>query len=85
MLQGASSLACARKGWVNVGNGKIECELCSSCLTFTKSATWTIDGGFNMRFYFSFCFATYCFSFLAIGIYIENRGIVLDLKIGINL
>lgn len=42
--KGASSLACARKGWVNVDNGKIECELCGSCLTFSKSAAWTIDG-----------------------------------------
>ncbi|KAI0501344.1 hypothetical protein KFK09_016288 [Dendrobium nobile] len=42
--KGASSLSCARRGWVNVGNGKIECELCGSFLTFTKSVSRTIDG-----------------------------------------
>lgn len=41
--KGASSLACARRGWVSVGNGKIECELCGLCLTFTESASQKID------------------------------------------
>ncbi|KAG0466140.1 hypothetical protein HPP92_017720 [Vanilla planifolia] len=40
--KGANSLACARRGWVNIGFDKIECELCGSCLTLTTSASQTI-------------------------------------------
>lgn len=40
--KGASSLTCARRGWVSVGNGKIECELCGLSLIFTESASRTI-------------------------------------------
>ncbi|XP_074361699.1 WD-40 repeat-containing protein MSI5-like isoform X1 [Apium graveolens] len=36
----ASSLACARRGWVNVGFDKIECESCSANLKFSALATW---------------------------------------------
>ncbi|KAL1563802.1 hypothetical protein AAHA92_06226 [Salvia divinorum] len=44
----ASSLACARKGWVNVDVDKVECESCGAILKFVSSATWTpseADGG----------------------------------------
>ncbi|KAG8364821.1 hypothetical protein BUALT_Bualt18G0038500 [Buddleja alternifolia] len=37
----ASSLACARRGWVNVDVDKIECESCGAILKFVPSATWT--------------------------------------------
>ncbi|KAL3821303.1 hypothetical protein ACJIZ3_007208 [Penstemon smallii] len=37
----ASSLACARRGWVNVDVGKIECESCGAKLEFVSSASWT--------------------------------------------
>lgn len=37
----ASSLACARKGWVNVDIDKVECESCSAVLKFVSLATWT--------------------------------------------
>ncbi|XP_042038593.1 uncharacterized protein LOC121784508 isoform X4 [Salvia splendens] len=37
----ASSLACARKGWVNVDVDKVECESCGAILKFVSSATWT--------------------------------------------
>ncbi|WOH03077.1 hypothetical protein DCAR_0522469 [Daucus carota subsp. sativus] len=36
----ASSLACARRGWVNVGVDKIECESCSANLKFSAPSTW---------------------------------------------
>ncbi|GFP78704.1 nuclear-interacting partner of alk [Phtheirospermum japonicum] len=39
----ASSLACARKGWVNVDVDKVECESCGAILKFVSSATWTPD------------------------------------------
>ncbi|EPS72067.1 hypothetical protein M569_02691 [Genlisea aurea] len=37
----ASSLACARKGWVNVDVDKLNCESCGASLIFVSSATWT--------------------------------------------
>ncbi|KAJ4980620.1 hypothetical protein NE237_031457 [Protea cynaroides] len=37
----ASSLACARRGWVNVDADKIECESCGASLSFASSASWT--------------------------------------------
>lgn len=37
----ASSLACARRGWVNVDVDKIECESCGASLNFISPATWT--------------------------------------------
>ncbi|KAA8526666.1 hypothetical protein F0562_008131 [Nyssa sinensis] len=36
----ASSLACARRGWVNVDVDKIECESCSASLKFITPASW---------------------------------------------
>ncbi|KAL3636947.1 hypothetical protein CASFOL_019246 [Castilleja foliolosa] len=38
----ASSLACARKGWVNMDVDKVECESCGAILKFGSSATWTL-------------------------------------------
>ncbi|KAI8557950.1 hypothetical protein RHMOL_Rhmol04G0050900 [Rhododendron molle] len=37
----ASSLACARRGWVNFDVDKIECESCGANLQFVLSASWT--------------------------------------------
>ena len=37
----SSSLACARRGWVNVDADTIECEACGANLRFVSSATWT--------------------------------------------
>ncbi|KAI3457576.1 hypothetical protein Pfo_014239 [Paulownia fortunei] len=37
----ASSLACARRGWMNVDVDKIECEYCGANLKFVSSASWT--------------------------------------------
>ncbi|CAN4104385.1 unnamed protein product [Withania somnifera] len=39
----SSSLACARRGWVNVDVDTIECEACSANLRFVSSAIWTPD------------------------------------------
>ncbi|KAJ1402025.1 Zinc finger, C3HC-like [Sesbania bispinosa] len=36
-----SSLACAQKGWTNIGVDKIACESCGVCLSFTSSSSWT--------------------------------------------
>lgn len=44
-IQAASSLACARKGWVNVDIDKVECESCSAVLKFVSLATWTSSEG----------------------------------------
>lgn len=47
ILQAASSLACARRGWVNLDVDKIECESCGANLQFVLSASWTpTEGGF---------------------------------------
>ncbi|XP_019432684.1 PREDICTED: uncharacterized protein LOC109339664 isoform X1 [Lupinus angustifolius] len=35
------SLACAQKGWINIGVDKIACESCGACLSFTSSSSWT--------------------------------------------
>lgn len=45
LIQAASSLACARKGWVNVDVDKVECESCGANLKFVSSATWTPSEG----------------------------------------
>ncbi|XP_057515681.1 uncharacterized protein LOC130797203 [Amaranthus tricolor] len=37
----ASSLACARRGWVNVGADKIDCESCGANLKYVAKAGWT--------------------------------------------
>ncbi|KAL5716319.1 hypothetical protein ACHQM5_018032 [Ranunculus cassubicifolius] len=37
----ASSLACARRGWVNVDIDKIVCESCGARLSFVLLASWT--------------------------------------------
>ncbi|THF98291.1 hypothetical protein TEA_022409 [Camellia sinensis var. sinensis] len=37
----ANSLACARRGWVNVDVHKIECKSCGANLQFFSSASWT--------------------------------------------
>ncbi|KAM5587592.1 hypothetical protein ABKV19_006169 [Rosa sericea] len=37
------SLACARRGWVNVDVDKVSCESCGAYLTFTLLPTWTPD------------------------------------------
>ncbi|XP_019193405.1 PREDICTED: uncharacterized protein LOC109187626 [Ipomoea nil] len=39
----ASSLACARRGWINVDADKIECESCGANLMFICSAVWTLS------------------------------------------
>ncbi|CAA0808735.1 IAP-like protein 1 [Striga hermonthica] len=39
----ASSLACARKGWVNMDVDKVECESCGATLKFVLIAAWTPD------------------------------------------
>ncbi|XP_059662822.1 uncharacterized protein LOC132308676 [Cornus florida] len=58
----ASSLACARRGWVNVDIDKIECESCGANLEFISSTSWLpaeadskgedfakqLDGGHNV-------------------------------------
>ncbi|KAL8195430.1 hypothetical protein R6Q57_025833 [Mikania cordata] len=37
----ASSLACARRGWVNVDVDKIECESCCASLKYVAADSWT--------------------------------------------
>ncbi|XP_078432732.1 IAP-like protein 1 [Wolffia australiana] len=37
----ADSLACARRGWINIDPDKIECETCGAHLTFISFASWT--------------------------------------------
>ncbi|KAK1278607.1 hypothetical protein QJS04_geneDACA022151 [Acorus gramineus] len=37
-----SSLACSRRGWININIDKIECELCGMQLSFTTLATWSL-------------------------------------------
>ncbi|KAD4179021.1 hypothetical protein E3N88_27612 [Mikania micrantha] len=37
----ASSLACARRGWVNVDVDKIECESCCASLKYIAADSWT--------------------------------------------
>ncbi|XP_058211265.1 uncharacterized protein LOC131323471 isoform X2 [Rhododendron vialii] len=41
----ASSLNCARRGWVNFAVDKIECESCGANLQFVLSASWTPTEG----------------------------------------
>ncbi|XP_028759208.1 uncharacterized protein LOC114718116 isoform X1 [Neltuma alba] len=44
-----SSLACAQKGWMNVGVDKIACESCGACLSFASSSSWTSEEAQNAR------------------------------------
>lgn len=44
-MQAASSLACARRGWVNVGADKIDCESCGANLKYVAKAGWTSSEG----------------------------------------
>lgn len=44
-LQVISSLACARRGWVNVDVDKIACESCTASLGFSLLPSWTPDEG----------------------------------------
>ncbi|XP_004504550.1 uncharacterized protein [Cicer arietinum] len=37
-----NSLACAQKGWTNIGEDKIACESCGAYLSFTSLLSWTI-------------------------------------------
>eukprot|EP00257_Ricinus_communis_P023257 XP_015583186.1 uncharacterized protein LOC8276589 [Ricinus communis] len=37
----ASSLACARRGWMNTDVDKVVCESCSACLSFVLLPSWT--------------------------------------------
>ncbi|KAA3441621.1 CBL-interacting serine/threonine-protein kinase 23 [Gossypium australe] len=36
----ASSLSCARRGWINIDVDKIACETCGACLNFASSPSW---------------------------------------------
>ncbi|MCD9559465.1 hypothetical protein HAX54_017424 [Datura stramonium] len=40
-FKASSSLACARRGWVNVDVDTIECEACGANLKFVSSTIWT--------------------------------------------
>ncbi|KAI3804880.1 hypothetical protein L1987_26745 [Smallanthus sonchifolius] len=44
----ASSLACARRGWVNVDVDKIECESCCATLKYVAPDSWTLTEGDNV-------------------------------------
>ncbi|KAM0007837.1 putative Zinc finger, C3HC [Helianthus debilis subsp. tardiflorus] len=44
----ASSLACARRGWVNVDVDKIECESCCATLKYVAPDSWTPTKGGNV-------------------------------------
>ncbi|KAE8696326.1 IAP-like protein 1 isoform 6 [Hibiscus syriacus] len=37
----ASSLGCAKRGWINIDVDKIECETCGTSLHFASSPSWT--------------------------------------------
>jgi len=56
-LQGASSLACARRGWVNVDTDKIECEACGAHLTFLALASSIPQEGEFLQHYCLFIYA----------------------------
>ncbi|MQL81702.1 hypothetical protein Taro_014168, partial [Colocasia esculenta] len=45
--KGAGSLACARRGWMNIDIDKIECEICGTQLSFTTSASWSPEEADN--------------------------------------
>ncbi|XP_076891324.1 uncharacterized protein LOC143542668 [Bidens hawaiensis] len=49
----ASSLACARRGWVNVDVDKIECESCCATLKYVAPDSWTPTKGDNVGEEFS--------------------------------
>jgi len=42
--QVAGSLACAKRGWVNVGVAKIECEICGAQLDFAVPSASSFEG-----------------------------------------
>ena len=44
-MQAASSLACARRGWVNVDVDKIVCESCGATLKYVAPDSWTPTEG----------------------------------------
>ncbi|XP_047153583.1 uncharacterized protein LOC124825089 [Vigna umbellata] len=54
----AGSLACAKRGWVNVGVAKIECEICRAQLDFAVPSASSFEGEsiILMDFFFWFCF-----------------------------
>uniref|UniRef100_A0A1D1YL68 NIPA-like protein n=1 Tax=Anthurium amnicola TaxID=1678845 RepID=A0A1D1YL68_9ARAE len=39
----AGSLACARRGWMNIDIDKIECEICGAQLGYTPSTSWPAE------------------------------------------
>ncbi|KAK3145873.1 hypothetical protein QOZ80_3BG0258600 [Eleusine coracana subsp. coracana] len=39
--KGASALACAQRGWVNIDHNKIECESCGAHLIFSALTSWS--------------------------------------------
>ncbi|KAK7259860.1 hypothetical protein RIF29_25475 [Crotalaria pallida] len=43
------SLACAQKGWMNIGVDEIACESCGACLSFTSSSSWTSAEGWDSQ------------------------------------
>lgn len=43
-MQVAGSLACAKRGWVNVDVTKIECELCGAQLDFALPSASSVEG-----------------------------------------
>lgn len=44
ILQVAGSLACAKRGWVNVGVARIECEICRAQLDFAVPSASSFEG-----------------------------------------
>jgi len=56
ILQVAGSLACAKRGWVNVGVTKIECEICRAQLDFAVSSASSFEGESIIVMYFFFWF-----------------------------
>lgn len=43
-MQVAGSLACAKRGWVNVDVAKIECEICGAQLDFALPSASSFEG-----------------------------------------
>ncbi|XP_074311236.1 uncharacterized protein LOC141647093 [Silene latifolia] len=42
--QAASSLSCARRGWINIAVDEIECETCGANLKYIATADWIASG-----------------------------------------
>ena len=56
LIQAASSLACARRGWVNVDIDKIECESCGATLKYIAPDSWTtIEGEICYNLAYMYC------------------------------